>query len=82
MESSFLTFTWAFLTSTFTFCCHLEESVWGDVLKMNDKIKVDYDELERLFADKERAPMRTELQLDQKKSLMKRLSSNEVSFFS
>ena len=57
-----------------------EESVWGDVLKMKDKIKVDYDELERLFADKERIVAKQELQVDQKKTLMKRLSSsNEAS---
>lgn len=56
-----------------------KESVWGDVLKMADKIKVDYSELERLFADKERVAVKQELQVDQKKTLMKRLSSsNEV----
>ncbi|XP_022325197.2 inverted formin-2-like [Crassostrea virginica] len=56
-----------------------KESIWGDVLKMKDKIKVDYDELERLFADKERIVAKQELQVDQKKALMKRLSSsNEV----
>lgn len=54
----------------------VEESVWGDVLKMKDKIKVDYSELERLFADKERVAVRQELQVDQKKTLMKRLSSS------
>lgn len=54
----------------------VEESVWGDVLKMTDKIKVDYSELERLFADKERVAVKQELQVDQKKTLMKRLSSS------
>lgn len=54
----------------------VEESVWGDVLKMTDKIKVDYSELERLFADKERVSVKQELQVDQKKTLMKRLSSS------
>ena len=47
---------------------------------MRDKIKVDYDELERLFADKERIVAKQELQVDQKRTLMKRLSSsNEAS---
>lgn len=54
----------------------VEVSVWGDVLKMTDKIKVDYSELERLFADKERVSVKQELQVDQKKTLMKRLSSS------
>lgn len=43
---------------------------------MKDKIKVDYSELERLFADKERVAVKQELQVDQKKTLMKRLSSS------
>lgn len=46
------------------------------MLKMTDKIKVDYSELERLFADKERVSVKQELQVDQKKTLMKRLSSS------
>ena len=33
-----------------------EDSVWGDVSKMNDSIKVEYGKLEELFSQKVTSP--------------------------